>query len=106
MPNPTPMRSEASDITGSGERWRSTSPAHGCSRTISTGLIVINVPNATVSVAGESRDVFAQLLFSYKVNAQTALSFGYVSGANATDQSPLTQTNRTVFGKVSYAWLK
>ena len=57
-------------------------------------------------VAAESRDVFAQLLFSYKVNAQTALYFGYVSGASAADQSPLTQTNRTVFGKVSYAWLK
>ena len=58
------------------------------------------------TVARESRDIFAQLLFSYKVNAQTALYFGYVSGASETDQSPLTQTNRTVFGKVSYAWLK
>jgi hypothetical protein len=57
-------------------------------------------------VAGESRDVFAQLLFSYKVNAQTALYFGYVSGASAAEQAPLTQTNRTVFGKMSYAWLK
>lgn len=57
-------------------------------------------------VAAESRDVFAQLLFSYKVNAQTALYFGYVSGASATDQAALTQTNRTVFGKLSYAWLK
>jgi Domain of unknown function (DUF5916)/Carbohydrate family 9 binding domain-like len=60
----------------------------------------------TTTVARESRDVFTQLLFSYKVNAQTALYFGYVSGASATEQSPLTQTNRTVFGKVSYAWLK
>jgi hypothetical protein len=57
-------------------------------------------------VAAESRDVFAQLLFSYKENAQTALYFGYVSGESVTEQSPLTQTNRTVFGKVSYAWLK
>ena len=57
-------------------------------------------------VAGESRDVFAQLLFSYKVNAQTALYVGYVSGASATEQAALTQTNRTVFGKVSYAWLR
>ena len=57
-------------------------------------------------VASESRDLFAQLLFSYKVNAQTALYFGYVSGASATEQSPMTQTNRTVFGKMSYAWLK
>jgi hypothetical protein len=58
------------------------------------------------TVARESRDIFTQLLFSYKVNAQTALYFGYVSGASETDQSPLTQTNRTVFGKVSYAWLR
>ena len=58
------------------------------------------------SVARESRDVFAQLLFAYKVNAQTAFYFGYVSGASATERAPLTQTNRTVFGKVSYAWVK
>jgi hypothetical protein len=57
-------------------------------------------------MASESRDVFAQLLFSYKVNAQTALYFGYVSGSSATEHAPLAQTNRTVFGKVSYAWLK
>ena len=58
------------------------------------------------TVARESRDFFTQLLFSYKVNAQTALYFGYVSGGSATERAPLTQTNRTVFGKVSYAWVK
>lgn len=57
-------------------------------------------------VAGQNRDFFAQLLFSYKVNAQTALYFGYVSGASGTDQFALTHANRTLFAKVSYAWLK
>lgn len=57
-------------------------------------------------VDGESRDLFAQLLFSYKVNAQTALYLGYVSGVSGTDQFALTHANRTLFAKVSYAWLR
>jgi hypothetical protein len=57
-------------------------------------------------VAAESRDLFAQLLFSYKINAQTALYVGYVTGASGTDQFALTPANRTFFSKVSYAWLR
>jgi hypothetical protein len=59
-----------------------------------------------IPVAGQNRDLFVQLLFSYKVNAQTALYFGYASGATGTDQFALTHANRTLFAKVSYAWLK
>ncbi|MBI4263130.1 MAG: carbohydrate binding family 9 domain-containing protein [Acidobacteria bacterium] len=58
------------------------------------------------AVNRESRDLFAQLLFSYKVNAQTALYFGYVSGARGTEEFALTHANRTLFAKVGYAWLR
>ena len=54
----------------------------------------------------QSRDLFAQLLASYKVNAQTALYFGYSSGASGSDQFALTHANQTLFAKFSYAWLK
>ena len=57
-------------------------------------------------VADESRELFAQLLFSYRVNAQTAMFFGYTSGASGTDQAPLTHATRTLFTKLSYAWLR
>jgi hypothetical protein len=53
-----------------------------------------------------SRDLFAQLLFSYKVNAQTALYFGYVDGSHGSDEYPLTHATRTLFVKTSYAWLR
>lgn len=57
-------------------------------------------------IGRESRDLFMQLLASHKINAQTALYFGYVTGASGTDQFALTNANRTFFGKVSYAWLR
>ena len=55
---------------------------------------------------GQSRDLFAQLLFQYKVNAQTALYFGYTSGVSGTDQFAMTHEKQTLFAKVSYAWLR
>jgi hypothetical protein len=54
----------------------------------------------------ESRDLFLQLLFSYKVNAQTALYFGYTSGVNGTDRFAMTHEKRTLFAKLGYAWLR
>jgi hypothetical protein len=54
----------------------------------------------------ESRDLFAQLLFSYKVNAQTALYFGYTSGVSGTDGFAMAHERRTLFAKLSYAWLR
>ncbi len=56
-----------------------------------------------VSVAPERRELLTQLLFSYRLNAQTVFLAGYSDFyEGATD---LTQTARTVFMKVSYAWL-
>jgi hypothetical protein len=53
-----------------------------------------------------SRNFSTQLLFSYKVNAQTALYVGYADTHLGTSQYALTQANRTVFAKAGYAWLR
>ncbi len=54
----------------------------------------------------ESRNLFAQLLFSYKINPQTALYMGLSTGATGTDQRRLSNDSETLFAKVSYAWLR
>ena len=53
--------------------------------------------------------VFTQFLFSYKVNPQTVVFLGYSDNRNAfTDlqfnEVPLTQSDRTLFLKLGYAW--
>jgi hypothetical protein len=53
----------------------------------------------------EYEDLFAQLLFSYKVNPQTVLFVGYSDTSAAAGDYGLTRTNRTVFAKVGYAWV-
>lgn len=53
----------------------------------------------------EYEDLFAQLLFSYKVNPQTVLFVGYSDTSSAAGDYGLTRTNRTVFAKVGYAWV-
>jgi hypothetical protein len=62
---------------------------------------------APVSV--ERRSLFSQLLFSYKVNPQTALFLGYADDRlgltdEQLDRTALTQTGRSFFLKVGYAW--
>ena len=57
-------------------------------------------------VVSENRDLFAQLLFSYKLNAQTAMYLGYLTGASGSDDFALTNANRTLFAKFSYAFLR
>ena len=57
------------------------------------------------AVDAESRDFFSQLLFSYKVNAQTVLYVGYSDNHIGTHQFQLVQANRTFFVKAGYAWL-
>jgi hypothetical protein len=52
-----------------------------------------------------SRDVAAQLLYSYKLNPRTAAYLGYSHGGYADDeQVRLTDRDRGVFLKLSYAW--
>ena len=57
----------------------------------------------------EQQSLFGQFLFSYKVNPQTALFLGYSDNRSGlTDaqfnETSLTQTNRTFFLKLGYAW--
>ena len=73
-------------------------------------------------LAPNSSDLFTQFLFSYKVNPQTALYLGYTDSREGVDQfvedpanpvgpalfeeTDLTQTARTFFFKVGYAWVR
>lgn len=57
------------------------------------------------AVDAESRNFFTQVLFSYKVNAQTVLYLGYSDSHVGTDRFRLAQANRTFFVKAGYAWL-
>jgi len=48
----------------------------------------------------------AQLLFTYKINPQTALYAGYSDNQVADDRFSLTRTDRTLFLKVGYAFVR
>lgn len=56
-------------------------------------------------VDAETRRLFNQLLFSYKLNPRTVLFLGYSDGYQADERVDLTQENRTLFFKVGYAWV-
>jgi len=53
----------------------------------------------------EFRRLFTQLLFSYKLNAQTVLFIGYSDNYYGSHQYGLTQSDRTLFVKLGYAWV-
>jgi hypothetical protein len=52
-----------------------------------------------------SRQLFTQLLFSYKVNPRTVVYLGYSDNHQAYQDIDFTQSDRTVFMKISYAWV-
>ena len=52
-----------------------------------------------------SRELFTQLLFSYKINPQTVLFIGYTDNHYGTNQYSITQADRTFFVKIGYAWV-
>ena len=57
------------------------------------------------AVERSSRDVAAQLLYSYKLNPRTAGYLGYSHGGYADDdQVRLADRDRSLFLKLSYAW--
>ena len=56
-------------------------------------------------VDANSRHLFSQYLFSYKLNPQTVLFLGYSDNYLGFTGLSLTQSNRTFFLKVGYAWL-
>ena len=55
--------------------------------------------------AARSRDVFSQLLFSYKINPRTVLFLGYSDNYDDSDRRAVIRTDRTFFLKIGYAWL-
>lgn len=59
----------------------------------------------TFAVDETEESLLTQLLFSYKLNARTALLAGYSDGHLGTDAFELTRTDHTLFLKLSYAWL-
>ncbi|MFN7975164.1 MAG: DUF5916 domain-containing protein [Acidobacteriota bacterium] len=59
----------------------------------------------TFEVDARERSVGSQLLFSYKLNPRTVLFAGYSDDRASLDEADLTQTDRTVFLKLGYAWV-
>jgi hypothetical protein len=61
---------------------------------------------ADPTTQAHSLTVGAQFLYSYKVNPQTVVYVGYADNSLEDDSLlDLTRTNRTLFAKLSYAWL-
>ncbi len=52
-----------------------------------------------------TKDLFTQLLFSYKINPQTVLFLGYSDNYFGTLDCGITQIDRTFFVKLGYAWV-
>jgi hypothetical protein len=57
-------------------------------------------------VTAKTKTFFSQFLFSYKLNPQTVLFLGYSDNYLGMPGLDLTQTDRTFFVKIGYAWLK
>jgi hypothetical protein len=55
-------------------------------------------------VAVKSQTFFTQFLFSYKINPQTVLFIGYSDNYLGLKDISITQTDRTFFIKIGYAW--
>lgn len=53
----------------------------------------------------EERHIFNQVLFSYKINPQTVLFLGYSDNHFGYRDINMTQTDRTFFAKIGYAWV-
>lgn len=51
------------------------------------------------------KSLFTQFLFSYKLNPQTVLFVGYSDNYRGNQGYDITQTDRTFFAKVGYAWV-
>ncbi len=56
-------------------------------------------------VEPQTESLFSQLLFSYKLNAQTVLFAGYTNNRLGLQGIDLTETDRTFFVKLGYAWI-
>jgi hypothetical protein len=56
-------------------------------------------------VQPETNRLFTQFLFSYKINPQTVLFLGYSDNYMGLRSIDLTQTDRTFFVKIGYAFV-
>jgi len=63
-----------------------------------------NPDNYTFEQDSEDRRLFTQLLFSYKFNPRTVLFLGYADNYRGNQDFSITQSNRTFFVKLGYAW--
>jgi hypothetical protein len=52
------------------------------------------------------RRLFTQYLLSYKLNPQTVFLLEYSDNASGTQSVDLTRTDRTLFLKLGYAWVR
>jgi len=64
-----------------------------------------NTDNYTYSIDPEFKSFFTQLLFSYKINPRTVLFIGYSDNYFGNQSFGLSQTDRTFFVKIGYAWV-
>lgn len=55
-------------------------------------------------VDARTKKIFTQFLLSYKINPQTVFFLGYSDDSKGDHETSLTQTNRTIFAKVGYAY--
>jgi hypothetical protein len=58
-----------------------------------------------LGLEASERQLFTQLLFSYKINPQTVFFLGYSDNRFADQAIDLTLRDRTLFFKLGYAWL-
>ena len=56
-------------------------------------------------VDANTRHLFLQLLFSYKLNPRTVVFVGYSDNREGDQNIALTQENRTIFLKLGYSWI-
>ena len=63
-----------------------------------------NVDNYLFPREPELKQLFSQILFSYKINPQTVLFLGYTDNYHGNQYYDLTQSDRTFFAKIGYAW--
>lgn len=52
----------------------------------------------------ENKDLYLQLMYSYKINPRSVLYLGYIENQMGNDLIPLTTKDRTVFLKLGYSW--
>ena len=57
-------------------------------------------------VDAKTERLFTQLLFSYKLNPQTVLFVGYAGNREGDESVDLTESNRTLFFKFGYAFVR